>query len=81
MEATFPDGTKLVTLHHPICLEDGDLSMALDGSFLPVPNLSDFHDHDEEGMIPGEIYPLTTVPTTTPTTNNLDKCNKFMIHV
>ena len=29
VEGTFPDGTKLVTLHHPICREDGDLALAL----------------------------------------------------
>ena len=37
VEGTFPDGTKLVTVHHPISLETGDLSLALYGSFLPVP--------------------------------------------
>jgi len=37
VEGTFPDGTKLVTIHHPIALESGDLSLALYGSFLPVP--------------------------------------------
>ena len=37
VEGTFPDGTKLVTIHHPIALETGDLSLALYGSFLPVP--------------------------------------------
>src|SRR5215218_64288 len=39
VEGTFPDGTKLVTVHHPIAAEDGDLSLALYGSFLPVPEL------------------------------------------
>lgn len=34
VEGTFPDGTKLVTVHHPIVLEQGDLSLALYGSFL-----------------------------------------------
>lgn len=38
VEATFPDGTKLVTIHNPIAAEDGDLSLALYGSFLPVPD-------------------------------------------
>lgn len=57
VEATFPDGTKLVSLHHPICLENGDLALALDGSFLPVPQLSQFPDHPEEGLVPGEIIP------------------------
>jgi urease subunit gamma/beta len=37
VEGTFPDGTKLVTVHNPIAAEHGDLSMALYGSFLPVP--------------------------------------------
>ena len=37
VEGTFPDGTKLVTVHNPIALEHGDLSLALYGSFLPVP--------------------------------------------
>ena len=39
VEGTFPDGTKLVTVHHPIAAEDGDLALALYGSFLPVPAL------------------------------------------
>jgi len=37
VEGTFPDGSKLVTIHHPIALEHGDLTLALYGSFLPVP--------------------------------------------
>src|SRR5437773_6799643 len=37
VEGTFPDGTKLVTVHHPIAAEEGDLELALYGSFLPVP--------------------------------------------
>ncbi|MDP8998888.1 MAG: urease subunit gamma [Myxococcota bacterium] len=37
VEGTFPDGTKLVTVHSPIALDDVDLSLALHGSFLPVP--------------------------------------------
>jgi urease subunit gamma/beta len=40
VEGTFPDGTKLVTVHHPIALEQGDLSIALYGSFLPAPAAS-----------------------------------------
>src|SRR6266404_7889858 len=39
VEGTFPDGTKLVTVHLPIASEDGDLALALHGSFLPVPDL------------------------------------------
>ena len=38
VEGTFEDGTKLVTVHDPIALEDGDLALALHGSFLPLPD-------------------------------------------
>jgi urease subunit gamma/beta len=38
VEGTFPDGTKLVTVHNPIVAEHGDLELALYGSFLPVPS-------------------------------------------
>ncbi len=37
VEGTFPDGTKLVTVHNPIVAERGRLDLALYGSFLPVP--------------------------------------------
>lgn len=37
VEGTFPDGTKLVTVHHPIALPRGDRSLALYGSFLESP--------------------------------------------
>src|SRR5215510_4406893 len=40
VEGTFPDGTKLVTVHYPIAAEHGDLNLALYGSFLPVPDRS-----------------------------------------
>ena len=29
------DGTKLITVHDPISLDDGNLELALHGSFLP----------------------------------------------
>jgi len=38
VEGTFPDGTKLVTVHHPVVSERGNLSLALYGSFLPLPS-------------------------------------------
>ena len=60
VEGTFPDGTKLVTVHHPIAARDGDLALALHGSFLPVPALSAFGDTGEvppEEARPGEILP------------------------
>ena len=44
VEGTFPDGTKLVTVHHPIVAEHGDLELALYGSFLPVPDRARFGD-------------------------------------
>lgn len=63
VEGTFEDGTKLVTVHDPIALEDGDLALALHGSFLPVPDLALFGAarttlREEPGRVevaPGEI--------------------------
>ena len=37
VEGTFPDGSKLVTVHHPIAAERGNMELALYGSFLPMP--------------------------------------------
>ena len=37
VEARFLDGTKLVTIHHPISSTQGNLELALYGSFLPIP--------------------------------------------
>lgn len=42
LQGTFPDGTKLVTIHSPIALDHGDLALALYGSFLPVPDSTAF---------------------------------------
>lgn len=58
VEGTFPDGSKLVTVHHPIASENGNLALALHGSFLPVPDLGVFKPVDDEG-VPGawEIKP------------------------
>ena len=42
VEGTFPDGTKLITVHDPICTMDGNLAKALYGSLLAVPDLSLF---------------------------------------
>src|SRR5213595_3897550 len=44
VEGTFPDGTKLVTVHHPIVADHGDLELALYGSFLPVPDRARFSE-------------------------------------
>lgn len=53
VEGTFPDGSKLVTVHHPIALENGDLSLALYGSFLPVPSTLVFKPMPDVGEIGG----------------------------
>jgi urease subunit gamma/beta len=52
VEGTFPDGSKLVTVHHPVASENGNLTLALHGSFLPVPNVSVFKPVADE-PIPG----------------------------
>jgi urease subunit gamma/beta len=49
VEGTFPDGSKLVTVHHPIASENGDLALALHGSFLPVPDVSVFKSTPDDG--------------------------------
>jgi urease subunit gamma/beta len=36
VEGTFPDGSKLVTVHHPIVAARGNRELALYGSFLPA---------------------------------------------
>jgi urease gamma subunit/urease beta subunit len=58
VEGTFPDGTKLVTVHWPIAAEQGDLELALYGSFLPAPDVSKFETDDEDAVIAGECLPL-----------------------
>lgn len=68
VEGTFPDGTKLVTVHDPICKKDGNLELALYGSFLPVPSLDKFNEVKgnpiKDGkcdaplaVVPGEMFP------------------------
>jgi urease subunit gamma/beta len=61
IEGTFPDGTKLVTIHNPIVAEHGNLELALYGSFLPVPTVrlkaDTTYDHTPGEILsaPGEI--------------------------
>lgn len=55
VEGTFPDGTKLVTVHDPIAADDGDLDLALYGSFLPVPSRDRFAA-TERAIVPGERF-------------------------
>jgi len=62
VEGTFPDGTKLVTVHHPIALENGNLELALHGSFLPVPELAVFGSEElvetPASLVPGTVNTL-----------------------
>jgi len=76
VEGTFEDGTKLVTVHDPIVLADGDLALALHGSFLPVPDLALFASPAASPTVPGALEvvagevtlyagrPLTTIEVT-----------------
>jgi len=54
IEGTFPDGTKLVTIHNPIVAEHGNLELALYGSFLPAPKNVGLKP-DATKTTPGEI--------------------------
>ena len=80
VEGTFPDGTYLVTVHHPICTEDGDLSKALYGSFLPVPSQRLFPLHDE-GVWAAEKQPGAVVVAVkeTCTLNPGRKCKQLKV--
>lgn len=54
IEATFPDGVFLVTVHSPICTftpPKGDLSLALYSSFLPLPPKGTFKENEDEEEI------------------------------
>jgi urease subunit gamma/beta len=56
IEGTFPDGTKLVTVHNPIVAEQGNLELALYGSFLPVPTAGlKARTATDSAISPGEI--------------------------
>ena len=62
VEGTFPTGTYLVTVHHPISSDDGDLEKALYGSFLPIPSEDLFPIQDaaqyEAKNMPGAVVPI-----------------------
>ncbi|KAL8705657.1 MAG: hypothetical protein Q9201_001225 [Fulgogasparrea decipioides] len=65
VEGTFPSGTYLVTVDHPISSDNGDLKKALYGSFLPIPSadlfpLSDPAEHHPEEMA-GAVIPVKDV--------------------
>jgi urease subunit gamma/beta len=58
VEGTFPDGTKLVTVHHPIVAERGDRQLALYGSFIPFPEATETVGKPVvalEGAAPGRV--------------------------
>ena len=57
VEGTFPDGTKLVTVHHPIVAERGDYELALYGSFLapPAPQAATGQPAAALAGAPGEV--------------------------
>jgi urease subunit gamma/beta len=57
VEGTFPDGSKLVTVHRPIASDNGDLTLALYGSFLPAPDPDGFKSQPEAAE-PGACVPL-----------------------
>jgi urease subunit gamma/beta len=54
VEGTFPDGSKLVTVHHPIAAEHGDSALALYGSFLPPPEKKSAPPAQKPSFVPGE---------------------------
>jgi urease subunit gamma/beta len=58
VEGTFPDGTKLVTVHWPIALDRVDLSSALYGTFLPMPPDDAFERYASAGesSAPGAVF-------------------------
>ena len=61
VEATFETGTHLIKVHNPISTDDGDLAMALYGSFLPTPSTDLFPAIDEADFhplaMPGAVSP------------------------
>lgn len=58
VEATFPDGTKLLTVHSPISAQSGNLELALEGSFLPVPSPDIFPTLEPSAdAVTGDSYP------------------------
>ena len=66
VEGTFPDGSKLVTVHNPVAAEHGNMELALYGSFLPMPKGGRYvasgssrtlTEADSRTANPGEILP------------------------
>jgi len=61
VEGTFTSGTYLVTVHHPVSSDDGNLERALYGSFLPVPSQDKFPLPANEKYAP-EKQPGAIIP-------------------
>ena len=60
VEGTFPDGTKLVTVHHPIAAQAGNRELALYGSFLPTRVAGDVgHGAEAVADAPGAVTTRT----------------------
>lgn len=57
LEGTFPDGTKLVTVHLPICREQGDPHLALYASGLTRQSAATDPSDNSSHPRPGEILP------------------------
>jgi urease len=61
IEGTFTTGTHLVTVDQPISSEDGNIELAMYGSFLPIPSESLFPSYPESEYeplkMPGAISP------------------------
>lgn len=65
IEATFPDGTKLVTVHHPICQANADFEYTFYGyPDFKVANLPSLflENHPDEGLYPGEVITCSHSP-------------------
>ncbi|KAG8725175.1 Urease [Ceratobasidium sp. 395] len=60
VEGTFLDGVFLVTVHNPICSDSGDLSIALYGSFLPVP-AEDLFELEDSSLYSSDAAPGAVV--------------------
>ncbi len=55
VEGTFPDGTKLVTVHNPICRESGNPDLALYGSGLTKKPAVKSSQEATPAVVPGEF--------------------------
>jgi urease subunit gamma/beta len=60
VEGTFPDGTKLVTVHHPIVAPRGNMALALYGSFLTPPADTEPPAGRAPAPLEGEVGATTT---------------------